>query len=103
MESNYLRDIPDLIGVREMAGLLLSRNRIKTVAGSTFMVRNIWIINLASNQIQHFNFSGVAYDTLVISNNSITRIEKGLNSYIFALFLQRNTITSLAQAGADTT
>ena len=101
VENNYLTEIPDLSGIRNLARLILSRNRIKTVNGSSFGIREIKGIYLASNEIKSVNFSGLSYDTLDISNNRISSIEQGslgANSHISALLLQRNNITTLTGA-----
>ena len=101
LEDNYLRDIPDLSGIRLLQRLDLSRNRIKTVHGRSFGVEIISYINLASNEIQSFNFSGLTYQFLDISNNHISSIQQGSLGdafIVYALFLQRNNITSLTRA-----
>ena len=101
LENTHLRDIPDLSGIKYPSVLHLSRNRIKAVNCSNFGVRKIHAIFLASNEIQSFNFSGLTYKILDISNNRISRIEQGSlgeNSNIFTLHLQRNNITALSRA-----
>ena len=101
LDSNYLRDIPDLSGSIDLHALVLSRNRIKIVKSSSFAVRKISTINLASNEIQSFSFSGLTYNVLDISNNRISGIEQGSlgeNAHISALLLQRNNIESLTNA-----
>ena len=101
IQNNYLRDIPNLSGIRYLWWMDLSRNRIKTVNGSNFGVRKITYINLASNEIQYFTLSELKYHILDISNNRISSIEHGAlgqNSFIFTLLLQRNNITSLTRA-----
>ena len=101
LENNYLRAIPDLTGISYLRHLVLARNQIKTVNGNSFGIQKIANIHLASNEIQSFNLSGLAYSTLDISNNRISKIEQGSlgNNYrISALLLQRNNITSLKRA-----
>ena len=101
LEMNYLSNIPDLSGIKNLVLLDLSLNRIETLNGSNFGVRKIHTIKLASNKIQSFNLSGLAYNILDISNNRISSIEKGSlgeNSNIDALLLHRNNITSLTRA-----
>ena len=100
LDTNYFRDIPYLNGIRDLSRLGLSRNRIKTVNGIDCGIREIKEIYLASNEIQSFNFSGLAYSVLDMSNNRISSIEQGSlgsHSSIAALLLQRNNITSLTR------
>ena len=101
LENNYLRDIPDLSRSAGLYTLVLSRNLIKTVNSTSFAGRKIFWIELASNEIQSFSFSGLAYKILDISNNRISSIEQGSlgeNAHISSLLLQRNNIESLTKA-----
>ena len=101
LRRNYLRNIPDLSGITNLFNLDISQNRIKTVHGSSFGVSKIIEISLTSSGIQSINFSGLAYETLDISNNIISSIEQGSlgeTSQISALLLQRNNITLLSRA-----
>ena len=98
LENNYLGDIPDLNGIKNLSVLALSRNRIKTMNCCSFGVWRIYDIRLASNEIHSFNFSGLTYSILDISNNRISSIVQGSlgeNANISTLILQRNNITSL--------
>ena len=98
-ENNRLTSIPDFSGIKQLNRLFLQRNQIKTAAvGSRFGLLSISYIELASNKIQSFNFSGLKYMTMDLSNNRISSIEEGSlgeNSYIAALLLQRNNIKSI--------
>ena len=101
LENNHLQDIPDLSGIRSLGVLALSRNRIKTVNCCNFGVWRIYDFRLASNKIHSFNFSGLAYSILDISNNHISSIVQGSfgeKSNISTLILQRNNITSLTRS-----
>ena len=98
-ENNRLTSIPDFSGITYLNRLFLQRNQIKTAAvGSRFGLLSISYIELASNKIQSFNFSGLKYMAMDLSNNRISSIEEGSlgdNSYISALLLQRNNIKSI--------
>ena len=101
LDQNNFRHAPYFSGITSIFYLDLSRNRIKTVNGSSFGVREITSIFLASNEIQSFNFSGLVYSFLDMSNNRISSIEQGSlgeNSDISVLLLHRNNITSLTKA-----
>ena len=101
LDKNSFRDIPHLCGIPSLSRLILSRNRIKIVNGSSFKGHKIDYVNLAANQIESFNLSGLAYTHLDISNNRISAIDQGSlgeNSHIDTLLLQRNNITSLSRA-----
>ena len=96
--NNRLTDIPDLSGIAMLNRLLLPRNQIRTVKVHSFGVQNILYVNLASNNIESFNFSGLTYRVMDLSNNLISRIELGSfgeNSNISALLLSRNNISSI--------
>ena len=98
LEGNKLRKIPDLRGITRLHDLELQRNQITIVKGSDFDAQNMYSINLALNKIQSFNFSGVKFFNLDLSNNLISSIEEGSlgeNSFISALLLQRNNILSI--------
>ena len=100
LERNHLRNVPDLSGITLLYRLFLPRNRIKTVRGHSFGVQEIAYINLASNEIQSFNFSGLTCEILDLSNNRISSIEPGSlgeNPYMYVLLLQRNNITSITR------
>ena len=98
LEQNHLRHIPDLSGVRRLNYLHLQKNQIQTVEGRSFGVHNILSVNLAYNEIQSFNFSGLSYEKMHLSNNNISNIEEGSFgeiSFISALLLERNNLTSI--------
>ena len=98
LENNRLTNIPDLSGAKNLSRLFLPRNDIKTAVGRRFGLPSIFYISLALNEITAFNFSGLKYFKLDLSNNRISRIEEGSlgeNSYISALLLHRNDIKSI--------
>ena len=98
IENNRLRNFPDLSGIESLSRLFLPKNQIKTVDASRFGRQEILYISLASNEIQAFNFSGLKFHLLDLSNNRISSIKEGSfgeNSYISSLLLQRNDITSI--------
>ena len=98
MTNNKLTQVPDLTGIALLFILHLGRNRIQTVTGYSFGIRVITKIDLAYNEIKHFNFTGITYRFLDLSNNNISKIGHGSLgnvSYISALVLQRNNITSI--------
>ena len=98
LENNRLTNIPDLSGIKYLNRLFLQRNQIKTAVGSRFGLPLISYINLASNNIQSFNLSGLTYFIMDLSNNRISRIEEGSlgqNSHISSLLLQGNNIKSI--------
>jgi len=75
-ENNRLTSIPDFSGITQLNRLFLQRNQIKTAAvGSRVGLLSISYIELASNKIQSFNFSGLKYMTMDLSNNRISSIE----------------------------
>ena len=97
-ENNRLTSIPDLSGIKQLNRLFLQRNQIKTVVGSRFGLPLISYVNLASNNIQSFNLSGLTYFIMDLSNNRISSIEEGSlgqNSHISSLLLQTNNIKSI--------
>ena len=98
IENNRLTNIPDLSGIESLFRLFLPKNQIKTVDASRFGLQEIFYINLASNEIQAFNFSGLTYRKLDLSNNHIASIEEGTLgniSLISSLLLPRNNIMSI--------
>ena len=99
VENNRLTSIPDLSGIKSLLRLFLQRNQIQTAAvGSRFGLTFIHNINLASNNIQSLNLSGLTYLIMDLSNNRISSIEEGSlgeNSYISVLLLQGNNIKSI--------
>ena len=98
LENNRLTNIPDLNGITSLFRVFLPRNQIQTAVGTRFGLPCIPYISLALNEIQKFNFSGLTYHKLDLSNNRISSIEEGSlgeNSYIAALLLQRNNIKSI--------
>ena len=98
LKGNKLAKIPDLRGITRLHNLELEKNQITIVKGFDFDAQYMYSINLASNKIQSFNFSGLKYTNMDLSNNRISSIEEGSlgeNSYISALLLQRNNIKSI--------
>ena len=98
LDENKLTHVPDLTGTRFLNYLTLVRNRIKTVDGYSIGNQGAYHIDLASNEIESFNFSGIRFLKLDLSNNRINKIEKkafGKNPQLIALLLQRNNISYL--------
>ena len=103
LSNNRLRDFPDFGGTARLYRLFLRRNRIKSVRGHSYgnQSKSIYHIDLSSNEIQSFNFSGLRYMIMDLSRNRISKIEAGSfseNPYISALLLSRNNITSIKRA-----
>ena len=98
VESNYLTELPDLTGVRQLNELSLKRNRIKIVNGHSFGVHKISKIDLSSNSIETFNFTGIKYTVLDMAKNKIQKIQQGSlgpNPMIVGLILSGNNIEVL--------
>ena len=98
VESNYLTELPDLTGIRRLNELNLKKNRIKIVNGNSFGVHDISKIDLSSNRIETFDFTGIKYFLLDMANNSIRKIKQGSfgpNPLISGVILSENNITSL--------
>ena len=99
MTNNYLRRVPDLTGIQSLFILHVARNRIQTVTGSSFGIRVLSKIDLAYNEIKHFDFTGLTYRFLDLSNTKISKIgpgSLGKTQYIGAIVLHGNSISSIS-------
>ena len=98
IDWNNLTEIPDLTGIQRLDTLRLMKNRVKIVNGHSLGVHDISFIDLSSNEVESFNFTGIKYHSLNMANNRVNQIEQGSlgnNPFLSFLVLSGNKITML--------